>query len=70
MKVSIIYCQVVELIDDQFNTSKMKKQECQKLLETKNYLLVPKKDINTGRIVYTNGKTYRSRRPKYIGLDE
>ena len=42
MKVSIIYCQVVELIDDQFNTSKMKKQECQKLLEIKNYSLVPK----------------------------
>ncbi len=69
MKVSIIYCQVVELIDDQFNTSKMKKQECQKLLASKNYSLVPKRNPD-GRTIYTNGKTYRSRRPKYVGLDE
>ena len=52
-----------------FNTSKMKKQECQKLLESKNYSLLLIYD-NEGRPIYTEGKTYRSRRPKYVGLDE
>ena len=69
VKVSLIYNQVVELIDDQFNTPRMKKQECQKLLQLKNYSLLLQLN-NEGRPKYTSGKTHRSRRPKYVGLDE
>ena len=68
VKLSLVYNQVIEIIDDKFITSKMKKQECQKILKSNNFSFVPV--YKNERIQYTNGKTYRTRRPKYVGLDE
>lgn len=68
VKVSLVYNQVIEIIDDIFNTSKMKKQECQKILKSNDFSFVPV--YKNERIQYTNGKSYRTRRPKYVGLDE
>ena len=46
----------------------MKKQECQKILKSNDFSFMPV--YKNERIQYTNGKTYRTRRPKYVGLDE
>ena len=69
VKVSLIYSQVVQIIDDIFNTSKIKKEECKAILKSNNYSFILQYD-HEGRILYKDGKNWRTRRPKYVGLDE
>ena len=67
LKISLIYNQVVDIIDVHGNTSSLKKIQCKKMLDNESYSFEPI-EVD-GRIKYI-GKTYRSRRPAYIGLDE
>lgn len=73
VKVSLIYNQVIQIIDDKFITSKLKKFECQIVKKNDNYKFVPiiiTQTTGQKRIQYTNGKTHRSRRPMYQNLDD
>jgi hypothetical protein len=70
VKISLIYNQVVDIINDVLGTSTLKKQECQKIMKLDNYIFIPMRDKKDNRILYTEGKTWRSRRVRYQGLDE
>jgi hypothetical protein len=73
VKVSLIYNQVVQVIDDQFITPRLKKNECRIVKENNDYKFIPimiNQPNGQKRIQYTNGKTYRSIRPMYHYLDD
>ena len=68
VRVSIIYKQVVEVIDDIFHTPRLKEYDCHRIMKLNNYTFVPlRNDVGTLRI--TKGRNYRSRRSLYEGLD-
>ena len=69
-KVSLVYNQVVEIIDDYYYTSVIKKEESKKAIDQNNFnfTCVINKNLNRPYIKRT-GKSYRSNRNHYLELD-